>query len=160
VRLKNQPASTIPGGWTYVAGFDTEVGEWVPASDPPSYEPIPPAFLVLAEEEKGFDDKAATITAHRTQYRHVTYLLDDEAAVDTSSLSAPPAISKRTDDRSPLLRKAWIKLGRPERAAEEVWRQAKADNLDKDLYFRSVATPRARRRIVAAAIKGAPLKNE
>jgi hypothetical protein len=148
VQLKHRPASTIPGGWTYIAGLDADVGEWVPACDPPARELVSPDFLELAEAEDGFDVENPTITAHRTQYRLVTYRLDDEAS------PLLPATAK-TDDRAQLLQNAWVKLGRPKRAAKKVWERAKADNSD---IFRSAASVRAQRRIIAAALK--PLKDK
>jgi hypothetical protein len=163
VRRKNR------GGWTYVAGIDAEIGEWVPVRGPPDYEPIPPGFLVLASEEDGFDDKAATITAGRLQYRHVAYVLDDAAGTDAApsiQLQLPaardnhPIMTERTDERVRLLQAAWIKLGRPEQAAAKVWQRAQADNPDKVSLFQKVASPRHRRRIVAAAVKDALLQDE
>jgi hypothetical protein len=71
-----------------------------------------------------------------------------------------PIITKRTDDQAQMLRDAWVELGRPERAAEDIWQRAEVDNPDKASYFQSVAHPRSRRRIVAKAIEGAPLEDE
>jgi hypothetical protein len=76
--LVHRPASTIPGGWTYVAGLTGD--RWEPALNPPDHEAIPSGFLLLAADEDGFDDAAALITAGGTQYRYVTYQPEDAVA--------------------------------------------------------------------------------
>jgi hypothetical protein len=88
VQLKNQPASAIPGGWTYVAGLPGR-SEWVPAREPPEIEPITVGFLTIADDEGEFDDEAATITAGRVQYRYVTYLLDADAVTEGTPPPTP-----------------------------------------------------------------------
>jgi hypothetical protein len=82
--LTRHAASTIPGGWTYVAALDGAC--WEPALNPPDDEAVPGGFLTLAADENGFDDAAAIITAQGTQYRHVTY--SSEEPVSTH----PPAV--------------------------------------------------------------------
>jgi hypothetical protein len=77
--LVRRPASTIPGGWTYIAELNG--ARWEPALNPPDFEDAPVGFLALAADEGGFDDAAASITAQGTQYRYVTYRPEDAVAV-------------------------------------------------------------------------------
>jgi hypothetical protein len=77
-------------------------------------EPIPRGVLMVADGEGGLDDKEATITAHSIRYRHVTYLLDDQAA-DTEP---PRAAADAADDTTKQIPSGDRNRGRPTRCDE------------------------------------------